>query len=774
MTMTTSTSGSSAASAPKISAVGGRPPMGQVIRAVILKELRQNWVNLALVICLEFIIVCVAEWFRSGWLFNSLSENQIHNVLWLPAVQSAITLGCAVAGLLLGLLQPLADRNFDLWAFLTHRPVPRWWLYCGRALAGMILYGLAAGLPVAFALAIAPTRWGGRFFLWEYILPPIADWVAGIAYYFAGLLIMERQARWYGSRVVPIVAVLAGSAAGMYVYSFWTAVLISAVLIVLYITASMGSAVSHGYALRAPRLAKLALTFSLLIGFTLILLAPTTLGLSNVLGRRSSVFSAMNDGRRGEDLWTHDHHSTTGHYQELTPDATIAQVTWDSKWNEKKHEWVQSTTWTDLQGNPLATPTDSDIAGTWSRTYNVMRGNWRDYPVGFRDYGYRVSTHAGPIWNTKFENEWFWVPDRRIFYVYKQFDWEAYSFDDERRRKAGMDAQYLGTFGVNGLDPMGTATPFDTPRVIEPFGDGLMIQTPHILYRLDLEHLTLKPFFAAGADETILGESLDNPQNSSVPQTKMNLILNTNKRVMALTHAGKVVWSLPFSRSSEDFSISVHSFPKVRKLVLEYIPLNRTKDGTDPYGDRTFEFYDDAGKLLNVQTISGSHEPVPSFEPTLLPRGVRQLQRADYRAGAIAAAGNPLAVVGTYFFWRQMPWSFRLRYNDQEANGFREYGLGWRFLATAAPIIFGYAIGAWVLAWVYARSMAARWRWAALACIFGPAALLTFMAANRLPRWVRCPQCGRLRLRKEEHCGKCGKPWSKPLPMGTEIWGADN
>ncbi len=157
----------------------------------MLKELRQNWLNLALVICLEFIIVCVAEWFRSGWLFDTMHD--YHNVLLLPAVRDSITLGCAAAGLLLGVLQPLADRNFDLWAFLTHRPVPRWWLYLGRIIAGLLLYGIAAGLPVAFALAIAPARWGGRFFIWEYTLPPIADWMSGLAFYFVGLLIMERQ-----------------------------------------------------------------------------------------------------------------------------------------------------------------------------------------------------------------------------------------------------------------------------------------------------------------------------------------------------------------------------------------------------------------------------------------------------------------------------------------------------------------------------------------------------------------------------------------------------
>ena len=185
MTMTASMGGSSAASAPKTSVVGGRPPMGRVVRAVIRKELQQNWVTLALVICLESIIVCAAEWFRSGWLFDW--NHSFHNLLLYPAVRGAITLGCASGGLLLGVLQPLADRNFDLWAFLTHRPVPRWWLYLGRAMAGVILYAIAAGLPVAFALALAPTHWGGEFwFITDYMRPPIADWVAGLVYYFCG------------------------------------------------------------------------------------------------------------------------------------------------------------------------------------------------------------------------------------------------------------------------------------------------------------------------------------------------------------------------------------------------------------------------------------------------------------------------------------------------------------------------------------------------------------------------------------------------------------
>jgi hypothetical protein len=755
---------------PNGSATFERAAMGRVVRAVVVKELRQNWVNLALVICLEFIIVCVAEWFRSGWLFDPQGSNQFHNILLFPAVQAAITLGCGVAGLLLGILQPLADRNFDLWAFLTHRPVPRWWLFLGRALAGLILYGTAVGLPVAFALAIAPTRMGGRFFLWEYTLPPIADWVAGLAYYFAGLLIMERQARWYGSRVVPLVAVLAGSMAGMEVVSFWTALMISGVLIAVYVMAGAGAAVSHGFALRAPRLTKWALGILLLAGFSLVAVGPTIAAVSKVMERRSHVLQRR-DSVEGGHLWTYENRAS-GYYYELMPDATITKVSYVTEWNEKtlKTETLSQSR-VDLEGHAVPEPKASETNNPALRGLYI-REHPSSYAPSFRDFGYRVTPTSAPIWNTKMENVWYWVPGRNIFYVYRQRNWDAANSTAEAdRRKAAADAQYLGTFGVYGLQASGRAEPFDQPQVENPYGEGLMVLTPRVLYRLDLEHPSLTPFFTATGDETLLAESLETAPSNDVATSTRNLFIETSKRIVNISHDGVVRWSLSFTHDPEHFFIAFHDFPKLHKHVFEYTH-KIAEGGVRTEREHIVEYYDDAGKLLDVKTIPVWYHQDSTFTPALLPRGERQLQRADYRAGAMGAAGSPITLAGYVLVYG--PWWGEMRYGADVAVVGGAYGLGWRFFAAALPIMAGYGIGAWVLAWIYARSMARRWWWAVLGFVFGPAALLTFVALHRLPRWVRCPACGRRRLRREERCGKCGTAWAAPARTGTEIWSLDH
>ncbi len=764
MTMTAATSGSggSMEKADRHDA-NERPRMGTVVCAVMVKELRQNWINLALVICLEFIIVCIAEWFRSGWIFDSAYNRAIRNVLLLPAVTSAITLGCGVAGLLLGILQPLADRNFELRAFLTHRPVPQWWLFLGRALAGFSLYLIAAGLPVGFALAIAPTRWGGHFFLLQDMLPPIADWIAGLAYYFAGLLIMERQARWYGSRALPILAVLAGSVLGMTVYSFWTAISISGVLILLYGAASLGSAVSHGFSMRAPRLTRWALIFVLFTGLTILVLAPTSAAMERVLTRRWEVAHAFYDRQSTQNLWTHDDSTeiNADSSYSLTPDATIIKTTHVSQWNETlRHYEILSHTTTDISGHPAPEPSAQDMYEMrWRERYiSLNQPELEPYRHTFRDAVYNISRSTAPIWNTKMENVWYWVPDRHIFYVYQQPNLSAYN-PEEQPRIAKIYPEYLGSFGINGLQSQKTAQPFLNAAPRNPYHDGrTFLMSPNSLYQLDFEHIRLNPWFMTATDEIILHISSDHDESRNEPEP--NLLIFTTTRIVCLDPAGQVIWALAHAHDSSILTLTVQDFPKLHERVLVY---TRKLSAADRRGtEYTYEFYDYVGKLRDTKTFMSWHTADSIFSPTLLPKGVRLLHRTEYRAGAFAALGSP-AVMAAAWGWAL------LRDGEYQMVKGLDY-FGWRFWATALPIMAAYALGTWILAWIYARSISARSAWSAFAFLFGPAALLTFLATHRLPRWTRCPFCRRMRLLHDPLCPHCHSPWPTPPLTGTEIW----
>ena len=118
------------------------------------------------------------------------------------------------------------------------------------------------------------TRAGGLFFLWQYTLPHLADFFTGIVYYFAGLLIADRQARLYGSRVVPLVGALTASALVIAVPWFTAALVIAVAFAALFAAAALGSAVSRGYQLHAPAIWRLATVMILLLAFSLLLAAP--------------------------------------------------------------------------------------------------------------------------------------------------------------------------------------------------------------------------------------------------------------------------------------------------------------------------------------------------------------------------------------------------------------------------------------------------------------------------------------------------------------------
>ncbi len=119
--------------------------------------------------------------------------------------QQLSVLGCPLAGLLLGVLHIAPEKRRDLWAFLVHRPVSRTTIFRAQASAGLLLYVVAVGIPVAGGMVwlATPGHAAAPFYL-PMTLPGLADVLSGAVYYLAGILISMREARWYGSRVLAV------------------------------------------------------------------------------------------------------------------------------------------------------------------------------------------------------------------------------------------------------------------------------------------------------------------------------------------------------------------------------------------------------------------------------------------------------------------------------------------------------------------------------------------------------------------------------------------
>src|SRR5215472_14376012 len=137
-----------------------------------------------------------------------------------------VGLVAAVFGAALGFVQVFFESSGDKRSLLLHRPLTRSQIFLAKAIVGVGLYLLALGIPFAWSVALAATP-GHLYqpFHWPMSLPWLADMLAGLVYYFAGMLTAQREARWYGSRCLGLAAGLFCSLLVWTVPEFWQALL---------------------------------------------------------------------------------------------------------------------------------------------------------------------------------------------------------------------------------------------------------------------------------------------------------------------------------------------------------------------------------------------------------------------------------------------------------------------------------------------------------------------------------------------------------------------
>src|SRR5262249_22291347 len=155
-----------------------------------------------------------------------------------------------VAGLsaaMLGFLQAFSEGRGDKRSMLIHRPLSPSRIFLGKVIAGASLYLFAILTPTAIAvvLAAAPGHVAAPF-EWRMALPWLADVLTGLVYYFAGILVAQREARWYGSRCLPLAAGILTSLIVWNVSEFRHALVVISVMSGLVALAAWGSFLAGG------------------------------------------------------------------------------------------------------------------------------------------------------------------------------------------------------------------------------------------------------------------------------------------------------------------------------------------------------------------------------------------------------------------------------------------------------------------------------------------------------------------------------------------------
>lgn len=290
------------------------------MKPMLVKELRQNlkWaIGVLVVMSLGAIYL--------GWGLTQPVRPFFIAFMWrgnypFERFQMLSTLGCPLAGLLLGVLHMAAEKRRDLWAFLVHRPISPTTIFLAKATAGLGLYLVAVGVPVGVGTAwlAAPGHVAAPFY-WPMALPAVADVLTGGVYYLAALLVTMREARWYGSRTLAVGVAVLCSVLVVAAPDFWMALVAIAVAAGVLGVAAWGSFIAGGRYEPQPVVAKAALGASLIAG----------IAIAFVVG--GTILSAT--GGVPQYTWTG--------YQ-LTADGEVVRLTQD--------RWGQTVEITDLDG----------------------------------------------------------------------------------------------------------------------------------------------------------------------------------------------------------------------------------------------------------------------------------------------------------------------------------------------------------------------------------------------------------------------------------------
>lgn len=689
------------------------------LKAMFWKECRENarWAVLAL---LGLSLGLAYAWFH---LFQQSSFSNLGQI-W-SSENLVLTITTPLIGLALGLLQILPELRRDQWAFLVHRPASRTTLFWGKVIPGVCLYLAATILPL-LGLAVwaaqpshVPAPFDFRFTLagWAAIL-------AGLPFYFAGLLVALRPARWYGSRALPLLGALLAIWASDNLNEFWQVALICLLIAAVLLLAAWGSFVTGGEYGEQTKPARFALGLALYP-------AMIAVGLGVLIG----AFAILNglSGRHGDWSQQDDKIDTQGrlfHYFEYGKDAA--------------HMDRATVTVTDTNGHPV----NPRVWDNLNQQHKFLNLNY--LPIGNlsqADYRYsNPSRYVIDLDSTLSDsNQTYW------YYEVGAHQIVGYSVS------AGIPAPpiYLGPNG-SARNREG-AGQFAGPRPeTTSFGGLRLLRFPQALYWYD----TTTP---------IVGLLQATPGGSSsmalLDQTNISQPNNNEARALVIAAEGQItvyirtppgpppavakLFTIPMAMPLDpktDSDIQVAMTPDRSRFYFWYGRWSRSVPG------RLVTVASD-GRILKNETLP---PPKTTGAPIKLPF-----------VQAAPALILPLDVLAALWLYASightLGWS--------SAAGF------WNSLPGVGPILFFSALGglfAAVLAWLVSRrlgdSQRGRIAWAFGVFWLGGYGILLLLALRAWPARVPCPNCGRLRVVDRETCEHCGAAFARPPRDGTEIF----
>lgn len=679
------------------------------MKAIIWKELRENFKWAALLLLAMGFAVVLIFWptaYDPGLLGNRLLSGDC---------RALTAFGFCGAGWALGLVHTYRDTRRDRWAFLVHRPATLTQLFFGKVIAGLFLYLLVTAGPLVGAILWTATP--GNIpapFEWRMTLPLVADTLAGILFYLAGMIIGLRQARWFGSRILAllpaILGALAASATELSESLAWIAL-----FFVVEMVAAWGCFISGGQYRSQPTAAKTSLGLILLISFTAISSLVFTVGVGLLAERRPGV--------------TWDYYQTTGNGQIVHVSKTIG-----------KQGRTILTRVEDLNGEPMpgysiGVPGSAYVSPTVSAVVRSDRPHSGDDSYRSTNRYFRfVRQGGGFVW----------------YYVSRKGRIEQYS--EETRRP-------VGSIGPDGFVPVGVETTerFDGARFTR-IGLGTVPQLlayQQAVYRIDCLQGTITEILTAKPDEPIL--------HAGDFDILYGLALGTENEFIFIGNTGDVRIRSPFEYDRETYpNVTLFMGSNRDRFYVWYSPtrfgIKRTE--RDALQDVIVEISDDGMELARYTipsrlTYPSSDPPTyaglfGSVFPIILPIVLIGYNLACVFAGSMEAH---LWLEGIVREVTQMGPSFTSLFG--------------------ISLLVSIAVSVLVCVVIGRRHAFSRRRigwWCVVMVLSGPAGLLTMRALLDWPARETCPNCGKKRVVNRDLCEHCDAPFARPERDGTEIF----
>jgi hypothetical protein len=638
---------------------------------------------------------------------------------WIYTVSAVLF---PVAALLVGLAHVVFENRGDRWGFFTHRPVWPSTLFLRKSFAGLVLYLIATGIPLVFTLVwIAVPRHFPAPFDWRMVLPPTADLFGGSAYYFAGVLIGMRDARWYGSRIAGIDAPVICSFAAHLSPEFWQAIAWGAVGILITGVAALGTFITGGRFETQPRGLRLATGVSVGTGLAVALV---------VVAIAVSVFFFFESAAIQYKTYT------------VTPEGTIVLT------SQLAGKVVSVT---DLEGKPIQQYRDPNARQWLLGNRGLLLPLRPDDAATYLTTGRFVAQMQPP--NLARTTTWFYVDRLRLF--------------GEYNNESGEIAGWLGPDGFSpgdrkptrrfGCDPA-SRNDWNYVYLVGQIAASRFFVCRDVVYRIRLMEPMVDRLFEAAPGESILGGE----QWGNMMQRPEYIAVSTTRRVLVAGPDGTVRFAAARDPDAAGYA-AVQVSHSCQSTFLSYYPAVKFNDRVSTPPILITRFGADQTIEKRYQLPFAPLLTPASWNRVFLPWAVSSITSPlvpSLSNGRISWHG-PDTILGTTFSGSSA-WVV----TSAESYSRLQLSVVWilSFLASIVPAILDYRRSR-----KYTFSAGRLTIWTGLAFVLGPIGFLLMICLLDWPVHEKCPACGRMRVVNRDLCEFCGAPFSPPPTDGTEI-----